>query len=79
MMSPPKKPPTSAVNGWNEWGNHVLLELERLNNSQKELATKQQHILVEIGRLKTLSSIWGAVAGGAVGFVIALIIALARG
>jgi len=32
-------PPPAAgqENGWNEWGKHVLLELERLNDNIEEM------------------------------------------
>ena len=33
-------PEEKATNGWNEWSRHVLLELERLDDSVKELHVK---------------------------------------
>ena len=50
-------------NGWEAWGNHVLKELERLdecNTEQQKMITALQ---VEQGMLKTKSGIWGGIAG----------------
>jgi len=50
-------------NGWNEWSKHVLAELMRLDNGQKEMNTTQNKILVEIAMLKVKAGVWGALAG----------------
>ena len=37
-----------VTNGWNEWGTHVIKELERLNEHCDKLDDKQEAIKVEI-------------------------------
>lgn len=46
-------------NGWKEWKNHVLSELQRLEPIQTDITD----IKVAIGKLKVKSGIWGAIAG----------------
>lgn len=46
-------------NGWKEWKNHVLSELQRLEPIQTDITD----IKVALGKLKVKSGIWGAIAG----------------
>lgn len=46
-------------NGWKEWKNHVLSELQRLEPIQTDITD----IKVAIGKLKVKSGIWGAIGG----------------
>jgi hypothetical protein len=66
-MSPPKKDDQSdspkAGGTWNEWANHVLAELKRLNESSKNVEKEIGDVKLELAQLKVKSSIWGAVAG----------------
>ncbi len=48
---------------WNEWGRHVLLELERLGASMKELDDSVQSVRRDIRELKTRAAIYGSLAG----------------
>jgi predicted ATP-dependent serine protease len=43
---------STDTNGWNEWSKHVLLELERLDSTTKELK-----LLVEQSRRETLEQL----------------------
>ena len=56
-------PPDSKSNGWNEWANHVLLELER--HSRELAETKQEMVKMSntLSNLKGQATTWGAVAG----------------
>ena len=38
-------------NGWNEWSNHVLAELRRLNENYESLRTVNEEIKTETGKL----------------------------
>lgn len=52
-----------GLNGWEAWGNHVLKELERLDDcdtAQQKVITALQ---VEQAMLKVRSGVWGAIAG----------------
>ncbi len=51
--------PDDFDNGWKEWKNHVLSELDRLKPIQTDLT----NIKVAIENLKVKSGIWGAIAG----------------
>lgn len=49
--------------GWKEWSNYVLKELERLDECYQRLDTKVGQVLEEIARLKVKSGVWGALGG----------------
>ena len=51
------------INGWTEWGKHVLLELERLNTCYEKLIREQGKTREEIASLKVKAGVWGLVAG----------------
>jgi hypothetical protein len=48
---------------WENWSRHVLKELERLAESQKDHVDGLVGIREEIATLKAKASIWGAIAG----------------
>jgi len=58
-----------AKNGWNEWSKHVLMELERLNKCYDRLDEKIDKVNIDIVKLRTKASVWGAI-GGALGGII---------
>lgn len=60
-------------NGWTEWGNHVLRELERLNECANDLALEISKLKVENAILKIKSGIWGAI-GALIPILIAYIL-----
>ena len=66
-MTPPNR------NGWDEWQNHVLAELERLAEWNGEIANTQTNILVQVSALKVKAGIWGLI-GGAIPVIIGLAI-----
>jgi len=63
-------------NGWNEWGKHVLAELERLNSQCKELLSLILDIKTEVIVLKTKAGFIGAIAGAVCGAGIAFLFKL---
>jgi len=69
--------PTS--NGWNEWGKHVLAELERNQNDHASMFQRLTLIQTEIATLKVKSGLWGAAAGAIPGIVALIIALLMRG
>jgi len=59
---------------WNEWGRHVLLELERLGKSMKELHDNVEGVRRDIRELKTRATIYGSLAGMiASGIIVAIV------
>ena len=56
--------------GWVSWRNHVLIELERINENVEKLADSDTEIRIDIGRLKLCSAIWGGIGGMIVGAVV---------
>ena len=56
-------PSKSGDNGWNEWGNHVLAEIERLAKDIRTLDKKVVQLGIDVGKLKIKSGIWGLAAG----------------
>jgi len=65
-------------NGWNEWSKHVLLELERLDESIKTMDDHVKRMHVDLATLKVKSGVWGALAG-LIPAVAALLIIAIRG
>lgn len=62
--------------GWVSWRNHVLIELERINENVEKLADSDTEIRIDIGRLKLCSALWGGVGGMVVGAVVTAIVML---
>ena len=62
---------------WNEWGRHVLSELQRLNDNHLSIQKDVNDIKVELGMLKVKSGVWGAVAG-MISFTVTYIIAVLK-
>jgi len=60
-------------NGWIEWKNHVLAELERLNETNREQDQKLSRILQDIAMLKMKAGIFGALFGGVVSSAVVII------
>jgi hypothetical protein len=56
-------------NGWNEWQNHVLAELKRLNNCIERMEEDVGKIHSEIAVLKVKAGMWGALAGAIPGCI----------
>lgn len=55
-------------NGWDNWGNHILEELKRLNSNIEKLAD-QSHAFeswtkAEIAALQVKCGVWGVIGGG---------------
>ena len=59
--SPKSNPGTE--NGWQEWGKHVLAELERLNKQGEEQTRIVMALREDIAGLKVKAGIWGLVGG----------------
>jgi hypothetical protein len=60
-------------NGWNEWQNHVLAELKRLNSCVERMEEDVGKIHSEIAVLKVKARMWGAAMGAIPGGIAALI------
>ena len=50
-------------NSWDEWRNHVLLELEENSKQMKNIYESLNNVKIEIAKLKVKSGVWGALAG----------------
>jgi len=68
---------TPKGNGWNEWKNHVLIELKNNTGDHLAIDAKLSSIQVAIAELKVRAGIWGMVAG-AIPVVIGLAILIIR-
>lgn len=62
--------------GWEKLSHHVISELKRLNDGQKEIVKAQQKTNIEIATLKAKSSIWGAISGAVFSVIVAIVIRL---
>jgi len=49
---------TGAQNGWNEWSNVVLKELDRLNDNYVEIDNKMDFIKTELTKVK---AVWNSI------------------
>lgn len=78
-------------NGWAEWRNHVLHELDRLNKTLadhteadsenfKELRdlinTGVTKISLDVAALKTKAGVWGTIGGGIASAIVAFAVAM---
>ena len=50
-------------NGWDEWGKHVRMELERLSRCICTLQDTLNIMRSELAALKVQAGIWGMIAG----------------
>lgn len=66
---------TPQTDDWDQWKNHVLAELERMNKNYKTIDEKVDAVRIEIATLKVKSGVWGLIAG-AIPVLIALAIYL---
>ena len=64
-----------AISKWEEWGKHVLAELERLDKSNRECRNCVARLQTEVSNLKLKSGIWGVV-GAAIPILVGVLIYL---
>lgn len=61
-------PAGTKPDSWDQWGNHVLEELQRLNRNmethQAEGAEFKVWVNREIATLKVKAGVWGVLGGG---------------
>lgn len=50
-------------NGWGEWSNKVLTDLEDFKQDIKELYEEIGNLKTDIAVIKAKAAIWGAIAG----------------
>jgi hypothetical protein len=60
-------------NGWSEWRKHVLLEIERINGNLEKLSERHSAVCLEVAKLRAYAAIWGAIGGGVITLVVAII------
>lgn len=53
------------MNGWDEWGKHVLAALKRLSSNSEKQTEKINKIHLDLSALKAKAAVWG-VFGGAI-------------
>jgi len=63
--------PENNLNGWKEWSNYVLKELERLNGCYIRLDSKIDILTKEVVILKVKAGVWEMI-GGAIPVLLAL-------
>ena len=52
--------------GWGDWGNHVLAELQRLNKNFESLQENSAKMKIEIAMLNVKSGVFGAIGAALV-------------
>ena len=65
----------SDNNGWGEWKNLVIHEIERIDEAKTELRQDIQEIKVQLATLQVKSGIWGAI-GALIPIVVTVIVYL---
>lgn len=50
-------------NGWDEWRNHILIELKELKEAEKITQEAVAEVRTEVALLKLKASLWGGFAG----------------
>lgn len=74
-------------NGWSEWKNHVLAELNRLNvnlsdhtqadaENFEKLTALITTLKIDITTLKTKAGVWGSIAGVLASIAVAVAVAI---
>lgn len=64
--------------GWEQWGKHVLAELDRNNSDHEGMIKQLSAISSSIVELKVKAGLWGAF-GGAIPVIIGLGLILLKG
>ena len=59
-----------GTNGWDEWGKHVLAELERQNSLIEGVRISLNNLTTEVAMLKVKAGMWGFIAGVIPGLII---------
>ena len=54
---------------WNQWGKHVLSELQRFDDKLEKIEKELHHMNVELATLKIRAGFWGMLAGMIPGFI----------
>jgi len=68
--------PGASTNGWNEWGRHVLAELERLNVAYEALDEKHRTLNENFVALRTEFKVRLSFLSGGVAFVVSIVTAI---
>ena len=71
----------TEMNGWDAWGKHVLLELERLGEKVESVDKSIGQVKIDIGQLKIKSGVFGAIGASIpvlTGLIIYFISALSK-
>lgn len=55
--------PDKGPGGWAHWSQHVIKELERLNETMERLEALLNKTRTEVAVLKVKASIWGLLGG----------------
>ena len=61
-------------NGWNEWKNHVLIELEKAHDERKILVENVQKLQNAVTALQVKMAMIGAIAGAATSLIVKFIV-----
>jgi hypothetical protein len=64
--------PNEGMNGWNEYKQRVLFQLDELSSLSKEMNKKLDDLKTEVTILKVKSAMYGSIAGVVVSFIVAL-------
>ena len=64
--------------GWDQWGQHILEELKRMNRTIERLSADVAEVRGDVQALKVKAGVWGALGGVAV-VGIPLLITMVKG
>lgn len=67
------KPSGGGVNGWDQWGRHVLVKLGDIDNRLGSLDEGYNKLSIDIATLKVKSGVWGAF-GAMIPIIVATIV-----
>jgi len=66
-------------NGWDEWGKHVLKELDRQNGNIEALRKEVGSLKIDFATLKTRMTVFSGLIGGGASIIIILVKTLIGG
>lgn len=71
---PGQRSPSDMEGGWGRWENHVILELQRLDNNVEALRQKVEDMKVDVREIKVRSYIYGGIGGSIVVALLELLV-----
>lgn len=64
------------TNGWDKWGTHIKLELERFESAINNMSEKIENLHIDVSALKIKAGVWGLIGGLIPALIMVLIVLL---